>query len=115
MVHLMGLSKAGWVFCGIAFHSFNYATVHMVCNINGFICHYPFHVQGTTPGALSICEVMLQLQGKQSILYIISIFVMSWQVCVPVCVCVVCVCGWVSTCVCEVHGQLMSKVVEWST
>ena len=32
MVHLMGLSKAGWVFCGIAFHPFNYVTVHMVCN-----------------------------------------------------------------------------------
>ena len=34
MVHLMGLSKAGWVFCGIVhvFHPFNYVTVHMVCN-----------------------------------------------------------------------------------
>ena len=32
MVHLMGLSKAGWVFCGIAFHPFNYVTVHLVCN-----------------------------------------------------------------------------------
>ena len=30
MVHLMGLSKAGWVFCGIPFHPFNYVTVHMV-------------------------------------------------------------------------------------
>ena len=32
MVHLMGLSKAGWVICAIPFHPFNYVIVHMVCN-----------------------------------------------------------------------------------
>ena len=54
MVHLMGLSKAGWVFCGIVCHPFNYVTVHMVCN-QWLHLSLSFNVQGATRS--SICEV----------------------------------------------------------